>query len=142
MNERPDEVMVKETLTSFFAAMRDWELLCKKQDKLVESGKLDPDDSNAQLLGELQAIFGRFTLVSGTPRRGLSYTSPPQYDPIGEIILAVEVRADTATVRTDQTTGNPRLQCVYTLKKVDGQWKIEDNRQRVTSKRGLADWAL
>ncbi len=128
-----DRDAIVARLKRFFDDMAEWEAECDRQFRRVRKGELKHDEVHEQRLAALKELFREHCTAwtdAVRARKGVSYNAIPVYGSHLEDILSVEVTGKKAKVLTRQKAGF-QLRLVYRLKKVEGQWKIEDNRKSV-----------
>ena len=140
-----DESEVRATLGEFFVAMATWEEASKARYRLAKKEALPHENAKELSMNELREVFREYCTTWERPSRarfGAPYVSmKPTYGTELETIRTVHVENDNATVVTQQSTG-ARNSLVYRLVRVDGKWRIHDNRKRVDSSGQEVDWDL
>jgi hypothetical protein len=142
---RPDDPKLHhpalDVLRAFWGAMWKWESnLLRERTHLDTSSQGMAEDAiyaalsrqRAEARDELAAIFNRYCQAGSSARRVKDVLhcggEEPDYNPDKEAILSVIDRGDKVIVET-QMTHQLCNRLRYELVKVNGDWKIRDNRK-------------
>lgn len=130
LNHEPIQILRK-----FFQAMHDWELEANLKDKqLFDNENATKDDVELlreHLKKELTSIFQEYCVAGKTAKRVVEpnyYSVPPAYDVEKEIVESVIEKGNKVIIETQQTH-QFKNRFKYELIKLDGKWKIKDNRK-------------
>ena len=122
-------------LLSFFAEMNAWEAeMIQFDQRFIGGAGTEADDNRHrnEQRKKLAVIFERYCEAGVNAKRfqgGLQYPAEePIYDPIREKIVSVTESGEKVTIRTQQVHAY-HFKLKYELVKVDGDWKIRDNRK-------------
>lgn len=139
-----DEDAIRQRLAQFFDAMGAWEAHCQASHRSVKTGAVDYEAAKADWIARLLAIFRDHCTTWEAPartRQGIHFSTIRVYGSDLEAVESVEIAGDRARVVTQQAKG-PRDRLVYRLRKCGGDWRIEDNRQRIGPNGKETDWDL
>jgi len=128
----PDEKLISKRVNFFFKDMKGWEALARKLSRLENRGEISYSGKTQVLIESLVEIFKIHCATTKMPARAqggtLQFDLIRTYGPDIEKILSIEISEDQARVVTQNHRG-PCNKFVYRLTKIDGDWKIKDNRK-------------
>lgn len=132
-------------LHDFFCEMGTWESECNTKYRKARRQEMSFDQATSESLDALKALFQRFCTTWNTPARSskgsLQFSTIQTYGVECETVSSIEVNDDIARVVTSQQIG-PKDKLVYYLKRIDGEWRLEDRRKRIDSSGNEVDWDL
>lgn len=112
---------------------------------MVSENEVDPElgpQASRESMEALRRIFREFCTTE-EPKRGVTYSEPPEYDPEGEQILEVRPTREGVKIVTQQTTTGYDLKLIYTLVRRPDGWRLKDNRVYIDEDDGSEDpWNL
>jgi hypothetical protein len=125
--EKPEEFLKR-----FFDAMHEWEDLVAQR---LRGARVSPHEDDPELaekayaesLQDLREIWKRFG-IRGEPKRGVQFSTPPEYDRNAEIIQQVVPCRNGVRIYTQQANTGYDNRLIYTLDKTRDGWRLRDNR--------------
>lgn len=137
MEDHPALVVLK----SFFAEMNAWEKGVAARYKAIDWGNTSAEALARDRAIDRQgatAIFEKYCEVGAKATRlqdqGLSFNPDrPEYDPEGEVVVAVTERPGKVIVETKQTY-LLKWRMKYEIVETPNGWRIRDNRKRSSDK--------
>ena len=111
-------------LLDFMGKMNAWEKLCASRTEQCIAGAMKFDVATKVGMAEYMLIFNQYCSPSKAIPRDYYYDEPPDYDPIGEVI--VNQREDSLRIIEIQTQQNygHRKKHIFRMAFEGGGWRI------------------
>jgi hypothetical protein len=114
-------------LFAFMKEMNMWERQSACREHECDAGKMDYDKAATLGTSEYMDIFTKYCSSAAIPREYF-FTEPPDYDPVGEVVLGEhELSAGLIEILTQQSY-NHRKKHIFRMAFENGEWKIIERK--------------